>query len=116
MDVLRMQIQQLEDRVRRDVENIEFLGLVVAQYKVRLAWTRVMAWARRTKKPTAEAETQDGQGLPDAEGIGRRPSVNNHTYRSAHAPSEYGSIKDARKQVVTKESLQGGARDKILRS
>ena len=107
MDVLRMQIQQLEDRVRRDVENIEFLGLVVAQYKVRLAWTRVMAWARRTKKPTAEAETQDGQGLPDAEGIGRRPSVNNQTYRSAHAPSEYGSIKDARKQVVTKETLQG---------
>jgi len=65
MDVLRMQIQQLEARVRRDAERIEFMGQTVAQYKVRLAWTRVMAWAKKTKKETVDAETQDGQGLPE---------------------------------------------------
>lgn len=65
MDVLRMQIQELEERVRRDAERLDFMGQTVAQYKVRLAWTRVMVWAKKSKNEKVDAETQDGQGLPE---------------------------------------------------
>ena len=101
-----MQIEQLEDRVRRDAEKIEFLGQNIAQYKVRLAWTQVIAWARRTKNPMVDAETQDGQGLPEAEGLVRRPS----TYRPATVMSNgtviAGPITD-KKKAVTKEMFAG---------
>ena len=73
-EVLMLQIQELEDRVRRDASKMEFLGQSLAEYKIRLAWTRMIAWARRTKRPTAEAETQDGEGLPDTTGLVRVPS------------------------------------------
>jgi len=111
-DVMRVQIHELEERVRRDAASLEFMGQTVAQYKMRLAWIRVIAWARRAKKPTAEAETQDGEGLPDPfsgpTGIQRGPST-------VRAPSTagtlgYGAIDqhpDANKRVVTKETLKG---------
>ena len=111
-DVMQLQIHELEERVRRDAASLEFLGQTVAQYKMRLAWVRVIAWARRAKKPTAEAETQDGEGLPDPFGgtssIHRVPS----TVRAASTAGTmgYGGLDqnpDVNKRVVTKETLKG---------
>ncbi len=111
-DVMQVQIHELEERVRRDAASLEFMGQTVAQYKMRLAWIRVIAWARRVKKPTAEAETQDGEGLPDQfggpAGIQRGPS----TVRAASTAGTMGQgaldqHPDVNKRVVTKETLKG---------
>ena len=106
-DVLLLQVHELEERVRRDAERIEFLGQTVAQYKVRLAWMRVMAWAKRTKKPTAEAGTQDGQGLPDAgPHLSRVPSYAPST-RPGTSLSAFATGEEKVKNVITKETMQG---------
>lgn len=111
-DVMQVQIRELEARVRRDAASLEFMCQTVAQYKMRLAWVRVIAWARRAKKPTAEAETQDGEGLPEPFGgtvdIHRGPS----TVRAASTAGTVGlgaldQNPDVNKRVVTKETLKG---------
>ena len=106
-EVMHLQIQQLEDRVRRDAEKLEFLGQTVAEYKIRLAWTRVLAWARRTKKETADAETQDGEGLPEVSSISRLPSTVRPSTRGSETFGRTLSKDEERARVVTKESLKG---------
>jgi len=106
-EVLLMQIKQLEDRVRRDAEKIEYLGQTVAEYKIRLAWTRCLVWARRTKRETVEAETQDGEGLPEVGGMSRLPSTVRPSTRGSETFSRNISRDEERAKVVTKESFKG---------
>ena len=108
-DVLMLQVKELEERVRRDAEKLEYLGETVAQYKVRLAWTRVIAFGRRAKRETVDAETQDGAGVPDlGVGISRVPSLHAPTTRPLTSNSAFAKDETlARQQVVTKESMRG---------
>jgi hypothetical protein len=108
-EVLLMQIKQLEDRVRRDAGKIEYLGQTVAEYKIRLAWTRCLVWARRTKRETVDAETQDGEGLPEVGGISmsRLPSTVRPSTRGSETFSRNVNRDEERAKVVTKESFKG---------
>ena len=61
---LQALVQEMQERVRRDADKIDYLGADIARYKINLAWFRCLAHLRRNKgEHTKVAATQDGPGL-----------------------------------------------------
>jgi len=61
---LQALVQELQERVRRDADKIDYLGADLARFKINLAWFRCLAHLRRNKGEHRKvAATQDGPGL-----------------------------------------------------
>eukprot|EP00961_Rhodomonas_salina_P019677 264856-Rhodomonas_salina.2 len=104
--VLQLQIDELQARVRKDAERLEQMGENVARAKVRLAWMRAIAFARKAPKDLKEAETQDGEGLPNAAGP-MRPLYREPTPPDVRARREAERAEQEKTRVVGKEFMQG---------
>jgi len=67
--VLQAQVQELQERVRRDAEHLDVLSENVARSKVRLAWMRALAFLKRHGKEKKESSVQVGESqLPPVGG------------------------------------------------
>jgi hypothetical protein len=65
--VLQSLVQELQERVRRDANSLDFLKAKIASQTICLAWYRCLAHLRRDKTMTKKnAATQDGVGLDHA--------------------------------------------------
>eukprot|EP00960_Hanusia_phi_P043627 756160-Hanusia_phi.AAC.1 len=62
--MLHVQVQELQERIRRDSEKIDIANESLARYKIRYAWLQVLLFVRKNKhKNKLDAATQDGEGL-----------------------------------------------------
>ena len=60
---LQVQILDLQERVRRDAEEIECLSEEKARFKLRTMWLHTLLLLRRAPRERRDASTQDGEGL-----------------------------------------------------
>mmetsp|Transcript_34329 Transcript_34329/g.107623 ORF Transcript_34329/g.107623 Transcript_34329/m.107623 type:complete len:818 (-) Transcript_34329:283-2736(-) len=62
--MLHVQVQELQERIRRDAEKIDIANESMARYKIRYAWLQVLLFVRKSKnRSKLDAATQDGEGL-----------------------------------------------------
>jgi hypothetical protein len=61
--VMRCQVEQLQERIRRDAERFDLLSEALARARLSAFWLRAIAFARRAPRSRREAATQDGDGM-----------------------------------------------------